>query len=211
MSRTQSIGLAAVVAIVAIAGGMLLSRVLLDRADGPTLAKATALEPARPLPPMAFTDHQGQPFGPERLRGHWSILFFGFTHCPDVCPTTLALLAQVEKTLADLPAEQRPRIVLVSVDPQRDTPERLSKYVQSFSTTFTGITGEQQAVHEFALKMGVPVAISSLPDGNYTVDHSAAIFVIDPNGALRALSSTPHSVPIIAEDYRSIVAAFPNS
>ncbi len=197
------------VAIVAIAAGMLLSRALLDRSGGPTLARATLLEPARPLPPMAFIDQQGQPFGLEQLRGHWSILFFGFTSCPDVCPMTLALLAQVEKKLADLPAEQRPHIVLVSVDPKRDTPERLAQYVKSFSPTFTGITGD--AVQEFALKMGVPVAISEQPGGNYTVDHSAAIFVVDPSGALRALSSTPHEVPIIAEDYRSLVAAYPPS
>lgn len=211
MSRAKSIGLAALVAIVAIAGGMLLSRAMLDRSSAPTLAKATLIDPARPLPPMAFVDQQGQPFGVEQLRGHWSILFFGFTHCPDVCPTTLALLAQVEKKLADLPTEQRPHIVLVSVDPKRDTPERLAAYVKSFSPTFTGVTGEQEAIHEFALKMGVPVAISQLQGDNYTVDHSAAIFVVDPSGALRALSSTPHNVPVIAEDYRSIVAASPLS
>ncbi len=199
------------VGIVAIAAGMLLSRALLDRSGGPTLAKATLIDPARPLPPMAFIDEQGKPFGQEQLRGHWSILFFGFTSCPDVCPTTLALLAQVEKKLADMPTEQRPHIVLVSVDPKRDTPERLAQYVKSFSPTFTGITGEQNAIHEFALKMGVPVAISEQPGGNYTVDHSAAIFLVDPNGALRALSSTPHEVPIIAEDYRAIVAAYPPS
>jgi protein SCO1/2 len=191
---------------------MLLSRALLDGPSGPTLAKATLIDPARPLPPMAFVDQQGQPFGVEQLRGHWSILFFGFTHCPDVCPTTLALLAQVEKQLADLPTEHRPQIVLVSVDAKRDTPERLAAYVKSFSPTFTGITaGEQPAVEEFALKLGVPVAISQLPGGNYTVDHSAAIFIVDPSGALRALSSTPHEVPIIAADYRSIVAASPIS
>ena len=190
---------------------MLVSRALLDRSGGPTLARATLIDPARPLPPMAFIDQDARPFGLEQLRGHWSILFFGFTSCPDICPTTLALLAQVEKKLGDLPAEQRPHIVLVSVDPKRDTPERLAQYVKSFSPTFTGITGEQSAVQEFALKMGVPVAISEQPGGNYTVDHSAAIFVVDPNGALRALSSTPHEVPIIAEDYRSIVAAQPLS
>ena len=211
MTRNQSIGLAAVVAIVAIAGGMLLSHALLDRTGGPTLAKATLLEPARPLPPLSFVDQQGQPFGPERLRGRWSILFFGFTHCPDVCPTTLALLAQVEKQLTDLPAEQRPQIVLMSVDPERDTPEQLAGYVKSFSPTFTGVTGDQAAMHEFAQKLGVPVAITPLPNGGYTVDHSAAIFVIDPSGSLRALSSTPHNVPIIASDYRSIVAAYPSS
>jgi protein SCO1/2 len=211
MSRAKSIGLAALVAIVAIAAGMLLSRALLDRSGGPTLAKATLLDPARPLPPLAFTDQDGQPFGLEQLRGHWSILFFGFTSCPDICPTTLALLAQVEKKLADLPAEQRPHIVLVSVDPRRDTPERLAQYVKSFSPTFTGITSDQAAVQEFALKMGVPVAISEQAGGSYTVDHSAAIFIVDPSGALRALSSTPHEVPIIAEDFRSIVAAYPPS
>jgi protein SCO1/2 len=190
---------------------MLLSRVLLNSATGPTLAKATLLEPARPLPPMAFVDQQGQPFGAERLRGRWSILFFGFTHCPDVCPTTLALLAQVEKQLTDLPTEHRPQIILMSVDPRRDTPEQLAKYVKSFSPTFSGVTGDQAAMHEFALKLGVPVAITQLPGGGYTVDHSAAIFVIDPSGSMRALSSTPHNVPIIASDYRSIVAAYPNS
>ena len=211
MTRTQSIGLAALVAIVAIAAGMLLSRVLLQRSDGPTLAKATLLEPARPLPPVAFIDSRGQPFGPDRLRGHWSILFFGFTSCPDVCPTTLALLAQVEQQLGDLPAEQRPQVILVSVDPQRDTPEQLARYVGSFSPTFIGVTGEQKAINDFALNMGVPVAITPLPGGSYTVDHSAAIFIIDPNGAMRALSSTPHNAPIIAEDYRSIVAAHPHS
>lgn len=212
MSRAKSIGLAALVAIVAIAAGMLLSRALLEGPSAPTLAKATLIDPPRPLPPMAFVDEQGQPFGNEQLRGHWSILFFGFTFCPDICPTTLALLAQVEKQLADLPTEQRPHVVLVSVDAKRDTSERLAQYVKSFSPTFTGITaGDQAAVEEFALKMGVPVAISPLPGDNYTVDHSAAIFVVDPNGALRALSSTPHNVPIIAEDYRSIVAASPHS
>jgi protein SCO1/2 len=212
MSRAKSIGLAASVAIVAIAAGLLLSRAMFDRDSGPTLAKATLIDPARPLPPMAFTDQQGQPFGIEQMRGHWSILFFGFTSCPDICPTTLALLSQVEKKLADMPTEQRPHIVLVSVDAKRDTPERLAQYVKSFSPTFSGITaGDQKAVEEFALKMGVPVAISPLPDDNYTVDHSAAIFVVDPTGALRALSSTPHTVPVIAEDYRSIVAASPLS
>ena len=139
MSRAKSIGLAALVAIVAIAAGMLLSRAVLDRSSGPTLAKATLIDPARPLPPMGFVDQQGQPhapaeqgqpFGVEQMRGHWSILFFGFTSCPDVGPTTLALLAQVEKQLTDLPAEQRPHVVLVSVDAKRDTPERLDQYVK---------------------------------------------------------------------------------
>jgi protein SCO1/2 len=207
MSRLKSIALAAVVAIVAVAAGALLSRALLQRASAPPLAQATLLQPPRPLPDFAFTDQEDRPFGPEQLRGHWSILFFGFTSCPDVCPTTLAILKESEKLLADLPAQQRPQIILVSVDPQRDTPTQLGRYVKSFSPTFTGITGAQ--VQEFARQMGVPVAITPLSGGAYTVDHSAAIFVVDPNGALRALSSPPHTAQIIAADYRSIVASPP--
>jgi protein SCO1/2 len=210
MSRVKSIALAAVVAIVAVAAGALLSHTLLQRASAPVLAKATLLQPPRPLPEFAFTDQEERPFGPEQLRGHWSILFFGFTSCPDVCPTTLAILKESEKLLADLPGEQQPQIIFVSVDPQRDTPTQLARYVKSFSPTFTGITGGQEAVQEFARQMGVPVAITPLEGGGYTVDHSAAIFIVDPNGALRALSSTPHTAQIIAADYRTIVATPPS-
>lgn len=209
MSRIRSIALATVVAIVAIAGGVLLARAMLG--DNATvqleLAKATLLDPPRALPEFTLTDHTGANFAAAQLKDHWSLLFFGFTHCPDVCPTTLGMLAQTEKALADLPAEQRPQIVLVSVDPQRDTPEQLASYVRFFSPSFTGVTGSQEAIDKFTRALGVPVAISPLANGGYSVDHSAAIFLIDPSGALRALFSTPHSPAIIAADYRRIVDA----
>lgn len=209
MSRIQSIITAAVVAIVAIAGGVLLARAMLggSGAEQLALAKATLLTPPRALPEFTLTDHTGAAFDQSRLKNRWSLLFFGFTHCPDVCPTTLGMLAQTEKTLADLPIEQRPQIVLVSVDPQRDTPEQLASYVRFFSPSFTGVTGTQTEIDKFTRELGVPVAISALPNGEYSVDHSAAIFLIDPNGAMRALFSTPHSPAIIAADYRSIVGS----
>jgi protein SCO1/2 len=208
MSRTRSVATAAVVAIVAIAGGILLARALLDGGGAAlqaSLAKATLLDPPRPLPAFALTDHTGASFDPFRLKNHWSLLFFGFTHCPDVCPTTLGMLAQTEKILGDLPVEQRPQIVLISVDPQRDTPQQLASYLRFFSPSFTGVTGTQDAIDKFTQALGVPVAISEVANGGYTVDHSAAIFLIDPNGAMRALFSTPHSPAIIAADYRRIV------
>lgn len=207
MSRTRSIALAAVVAIVAIAGGILLARAMLgdNGVAQLELAKATLLNPPRALPQFALTDHTGARFDQARLQNRWSLLFFGFTHCPDVCPTTLGMLAQTEKALGDLPTEQRPQIVLVSVDPQRDTPEQLASYVRFFSPSFTGVTGSQDAIDTFTRALGVPVAISALPNGDYSVDHSAAIFLIDPSGAMRALFSTPHSPAIIAADYRRIV------
>jgi protein SCO1 len=92
------------------------------------------------------------------------------------------------------------------VDPQRDTPEQLAKYVKFFSPSFTGITGTQDAVDEFTRQMGVPVAITRLAGGSYTVDHSASIFLINPAGEMRALFSMPHTPKLIADDYRSVVS-----
>jgi protein SCO1/2 len=208
MSRTQTVLLAALVVIVAIAGGMFASRALLDRgADGAqaSLVTGTLLEPARPLPVLDHIDDSGAVFDAARLKGRWSLLFFGFTSCPDVCPMTLTLLAQVEKSLADLPAEDRPHVVLMSVDPKRDTPQRLASYVKFFSPSFVGVTGSQSAVESFTRQLGVPVAIRSLDDGSYTVDHSATIFLINPNAELRAVFSTPHVPAEIVADYRRIV------
>jgi len=213
MSRNQSILIATAVGIVAIASGMMFARALMHGSGAAQtgmqagLAKATLLTPPRPLPQFALLDHTGAAFDPAQLKNHWSLLFFGFTRCPDVCPTTLGVLAQVEKSLADLPVAQRPQVILVSVDPQRDTPEQLAAYVRFFSPSFRGVTGTQQAIDSLTRALGVPVAISKSPSGNgdYTVDHSAAIFLIDPQGALRALFSTPHVPAVIAADYRLIL------
>jgi protein SCO1 len=135
------------------------------------------------------------------------LLFFGFTNCPDVCPATLGVLAQIERQLQDLPEPSRPQVALVSVDPQRDTPAQLKSYVKFFSPSFVGLTGSQQDLDAFTRAMGVPVAIQRLENGAYTVDHSAAIFLIDPQGAMHALFSTPHDPTKIAQDYRRIVAS----
>lgn len=209
MSRNQSIAIAAVVAIVAIASGMLLARSVLNPRGGAQLGltQATALEPARALPAFDLLDQGGAAFDVARLQNRWSLLFFGFTHCPDVCPTTLGVLAQTEKLLADLPEAQRPQIVLVSVDPKRDTPEQLASYVKFFSPSFTGVTGTQADIDAFTRALGVPVATSPLPNGDYTVDHSAALFLVNPSGQLRALFSGPHTAAVIADDYRRIVEA----
>lgn len=188
---------------------MLLARSLLGTGGSPQLglAKATLLTPPRPLPDFELLDQSGAAFDPARLKNRWSLLFFGFTHCPDVCPTTLGVLAQAEKSLADLPADRRPQVILVSVDPKRDTPQQLASYVKFFSPAFTGVTGTQQSIDAFTRSLGVPVMITPTANGDYTVDHSAAIFLIDPDGAMRALFSTPHEPTVIASDYRRIVAA----
>jgi protein SCO1/2 len=206
MSRTQSIALAAVIAIVAVAAGILSARWLLQHQTGrpDALTTGTLIEPARPLPPLALVDHDDRPFDSERLRGGWTLLFFGFTSCPDVCPVTMTALAQTKQLLTDLPEPSRPRVVMISVDPERDTSERLGAYVKSFDPAFVGATGAKPAIDELAQRMGVLVATRPLEGDNYTVDHSTSVFLIDPDGALRALFSAPHTPKLIADDYRRI-------
>src|SRR5687767_3883287 len=117
MSRTQTIALAAIVAIVAVAAGLLSARWLLQQQTGsqPAVAAATLLSPPRPLPPLALVDQDNRPVDTSRLRGGWTLLFFGFTSCPDACPLTMTALAETNKLLADLPAERRPRVIMISV------------------------------------------------------------------------------------------------
>ena len=134
-------------------------------------------------------------------------MFFGFTNCPDICPTTLTLLAAVDKQLAALPDDQRPRIALVTADAERDTPEHIKKYVQFFNPNFIGVTGTQTALEAFALSIGAPIAIRPQVGGGYTVDHSSAIFVVDPQGALRAVFSGPHQLESLTADLRTVVGA----
>lgn len=207
--RSQSIAAAIGIVIVSIVVGALSAHWLLNRNNNGTveLTSGTVITPPRPLPAMQFIDHEQHPFDVTRLKGHWSLVFFGFTNCPDVCPTTLAVLAQVEKQLADLPAQEQPQVVFVSVDPARDTPERIASYIRFFSPRFIGATGSEQHIQEFTKAMGIPVVVTQAADGNYTVDHSGAIFAIDPKGEWRALFSPPHQAKPIASDYRRLIAA----
>jgi protein SCO1/2 len=207
MSRTQTIALAALVAIVAVAAGILSARWVMQRQAGAQTATATLLTPPRPLPPIALVDQDNRPFDVARLRGRWSFVFFGFTSCPDVCPVTMTALAQTNKLLADVPEKLRPRLVMISVDPERDTPERLAGYVKAFDPTFIGVTGTKAAIDELAQRMGVLVAKRPLEGGNYSVDHTTSVFLVDPDGALHALFSAPHTPQLIAADYRRIAGA----
>ena len=209
MSRTQTIALAALVAIVAVAAGILSARWVLQRQAGSQIGvtTATVLAPPRPLPPLALVDQDNRPFVADRLRGRWSFVFFGFTSCPDVCPVTMTALAETNKLLASLPEKLRPQVVMISVDPERDTPQQLAGYVKAFDPTFIGATGTKAAIDELALRMGVAAAKRPLEGGRYSVDHTTAVFLVDPDGALHALFSAPHTPKLIADDYRRITGA----
>lgn len=173
--------------------------------DPVILEAGTWLSPARPLPEFKLTDQDGRSVGPEHFQGRWTLVFFGFTHCPEACPTTLGLLAIVRRELArSLPADSVPDVLLVSVDPERDTPEVLKAYLSDFDAGFTGLTGEPAAVREFATALGVPYQKTPMDD-DYMIDHSLAIMLINPEGQRVALFPAPHSADMLIRDYRTSV------
>lgn len=177
----------------------------------PATASATILPQPRALPPLDLVDQDNRPLPRDFLRDRWTLVFFGFTQCPDVCPTTLATLAQMKKKLADLPAEQQPRVLLVSVDPERDTPAILKPYVTFFDPSFLGATGTLAATTQAAAAFSVAFAKVPLPAGGYTMDHSAGLFVVSPAGALAAYASPPFDATVLARDFRKVVQYFADS
>jgi protein SCO1/2 len=134
-------------------------------------------------------------------------MFFGYTNCPDFCPTTLSTLAALEKRLRAAKGAVLPQVLFVSVDAKRDTPEQLAKYVPYFDPSFIGLTAaDQPGIESIARKLGVAVIITPLKDGTYTVDHSGALFVLDPAGRLAAILTGPFTVPALAADWQRLTA-----
>jgi protein SCO1 len=196
-----------ILAIVAFAGGLLVARALMPaRTELPRTERATVLPSPMALPTLGLVDQDGSPLGADFFKGHWTMVFFGFTSCPDICPTTLATLSQATRQLADLPAAEQPRVLLVTVDPERDSPSQLAAYVRFYDPAFLGATGTPDAVAAAAAAFRVPYSKVSLPDGGYTMDHGSGIFVVGPSGGIVAYTSAPHDAAIIARDYRKLVA-----
>jgi len=174
------------------------------------LTTGTLLSPPRVLPDFSLIDQDGRAFDGANLRGHWSIMFFGYTNCPDFCPTTLSTLAALTQRLRGENAAVVPQVIFVSVDPKRDTPQQLAKYVPYFDPRFIGLTAkDQDQIAIMARNLGVAVVVqpSADKDGNYTVDHSAEVFVLDPGGNLAAVLSGPFTVEAMRGDLQRIVAA----
>lgn len=167
--------------------------------------RGSLVEPAEPAPEIALTDQQGQPWRLSEQRGMVTLLFFGFTSCPDVCPTTLADLAAARRQLgAD---GERVRVVMITVDPERDTAERLGQYVQQFDPTFVGLRGSRAELETVYKAYGVYAAKRELPDSalGYTMDHTGSVYVIDPQGRWRALFSHGAPVDDIVSDLRYLL------
>lgn len=184
-------------ALCAAFGGYFLAEQL-DRA-GPRLTSGTWLPRPKAVRDFALTDTSGHAFTLANLKGGPSLVFFGFTHCPDVCPATLLQLARVKKSAAVAPL----RVLLVSVDSQRDTPELLGGYLRAFDPTFLGLTGDTRAIERMEADFGVAASRVELPGSQYTLDHSAVVFLLDSAARIAAVFTPPFDVHALEADLRS--------
>ncbi|WP_171909826.1 SCO family protein [Aquisalimonas asiatica] len=191
----------------ALVGGMYAANTLVSPAtldDGDL--SATYLENSREITDFQLVDHSGEPFDNTSLQGQWTLMFFGFTHCPDICPMTLAELSRVHTMLEDEGMGENVRTVFVTVDPQRDTQERLEAYVTNFRDDFRGITGDLDDIDVLARDMGIAhIRHDDNGDANYMVDHGASVLLVNPEGRFQAMFGSPHRAPEIAEDLRAII------
>jgi protein SCO1/2 len=151
---------------------------------------------------LELTDHTGRPRTLEDFRGKAVVVFFGFTHCPDVCPTTLAEVSQVMQALG--PDAQRVQVLFVTVDPERDTKEVLAKYVTAFDPRFLGLYGDAAATQRAAKEFKVYYEKRKAGD-SYSVDHSGQTYVIDPQGRLRLFERPERIAADLPEDLRTLL------
>ncbi len=209
-------------AVVAMSGGYWLStiqengiRLSAENANDKALAEArkkylpiqgSILSPARKIAVPALTKDDGSPFVLDDLKGEWHLLFFGYTHCPDVCPVTMGVAAQAKK-IAEANNHIFPQVIFISVDPDRDKVEMLTDYVQYFDKDFIGVTGDSALIKALTLQLSVVYLQMPAEAGsdNYLVDHSSALLLLNPEGKLVAFMNPPHDPKTILKDFQTVV------
>jgi len=194
MTRTQKT-VFILVALVALVLGLTVNKVLSGKGQGDPTALIDAgiilLPQSRTLPAVKMLDQDGQPVVIDELKGKWSLLFFGYTFCPDICPTTLAQLRQIKSELPKEAVDQL-QVILVSVDPNRDTPQQLKQYLGYFDKDFKGLTAASvEDLQKLANAVSIPFIPADTSKPNYTVDHSGNLAVIGPDGTQRGFIRAP--------------------
>ena len=201
-------GGAVLAAVIALSTGYWLSDYLLRRPPDLFGLHTTVLNQPRDVQPFTLVNHTGKTFDNRALLGRWSFVFFGYTHCPDVCPTTLSVLNSVARKLEG--HENQVQFVFISIDPQRDTPEKLGQFVSYFNGTFIGATGTDDAINALTRQLGVIYARVEENSGtdNYLMDHSASVLLFDPAGRFHAVFTPPLDATHIADDFKVISNAY---
>lgn len=157
------------------------------------------------LQAFSVVDHANQEFNLDNIRGKWSFLFFGYTNCPDICPITLAVYSQLYDKLQASKTDEAVQMVFVSVDPDRDKPEQIGDYVSYFNKDFIGLGGSAEQIETLTRQIGIAFfREAAADDGSYLVDHSAAIFLVNPDAQLVAILSAPHKAEVLYDRFLKI-------
>jgi len=196
--------LVAIILAIALAAGIFAAVRLKTPAEP---AAAFVLPAPTPLPEFSLIDQFGNSVTAGTFEEHWSLVFFGFTHCPDICPATLQILATARRELEAAGQAPLPRIVLVSVDPERDSPELMGNYVDYFGNGNLGVTGGLDELKKLTAGLGIYFEKQSGDADGYAVDHSAAVLLVNPDGHFHALFSAPHRTENYVHDIPLIVVS----
>ena len=208
MTRTHTT-VFVLVAVVALVLGLTVHKVINSRGQTDVAAQLDAgivlLPQSRTLPALNLLNQEGESVAVDQLKGRWSLLFFGYTFCPDICPATLAQLRQLQ---TQLPAETRERlqVVMVSVDPHRDTPAQLKQYLGYFDAGYSGLTGELGDIQRLANAVSIPFIPADTAKENYTVDHSGNLVILGPDGTQRGFIRAPINPGKLAAQLPALVA-----
>ena len=204
-TRNIRLTVAAVLAVITVIVGGFVYRIQQPRVMSAAEMKVNGLyllDTPRNFGEIKLIDHHGKPFTRDRFEGRWSLVFFGFTYCPDICPATMSFLNQFMGQLEGTEAEGT-QVVMVSVDPARDTVEQLASYVPFFNPDFIGVTGEFLDLHRFATALNTPFRKVPGQDENYLVDHSANVVLVNPRGDYHGFFKTPLDQAKMKVTYRS--------
>ncbi|MDE3739492.1 MULTISPECIES: SCO family protein [Pseudomonas] len=182
------------VALVAVVLGLTVHKVLTGQAQAdPTKlldAGIVLLPQSRTLPELEMTNQDGEKMRVDQFKDKWSLVFFGYTFCPDICPTTLAQMRELKGLLPE-EARNNLQIILVSVDPNRDTPQQLKQYLGYFDPAFIGLTADLPTLQKLSNAVSIPFIPADTSKENYTVDHSGNLVVLGPDGTQRGFIRSP--------------------
>lgn len=188
--------------------GLFYSHKVKAQASHPVITDGEWFTVAKPMPSFNFTADNGQPYTQHNLQGHWSLLFFGYSRCLHVCPTTLGVLKQsYDSWQKQLPASQLPQVIMISIDPARDSVEDMHKFVKSFNSSFIGLRANSELTRALQKKLNIYAIIIPASNGKpeeYMIKHTPELLLINPQGQIQGYFNFPEQVDSLTHDYLEI-------
>lgn len=210
-NKRIKITVTSLMALIALILGLFVSQhIYLNKTVNMSQFNGTLLDKPREVSAFALTGIDKSPFNNASLQGRWTFVFFGFTSCGTVCPTTMAELAKMYRLLEEKGTKILPQVVMVSVDPARDSLATLGHYVKAFHPNFYGVRGDEASINLMTKEMGIAYMKVALPGSNdlqhYDIEHTGTVMLFNPQGKLSGFFTTPHQASLLAQDYLLLVS-----